>query len=292
MAHTSLKGHCKLNHLCRTLKLSNMTATGMLVHLWWDAYQRPKVCRAGVLHGRTAHDIAMCVEWEGDPEELVKALCASGLLDRINDEFAIHDLVDHCPSYVKERWDRQDRKLEKDGKPPHVCEHMRQYADVHGRTPGACSRNLTKPDLTDPNQTQSDKTHAPPMAGASEESAPRIETTRSPRSRTEATHDLLSDVVAELWFDSATQTKSDQRHICRIVKNLIEREATPDDVRNRRARALELWSKPSMVTPQAVLKNWHVLGGENSDGCEEPTELELARRDDRERLERRRVRSE
>lgn len=97
--HTTLRQHPKLRRLKRHLDLPRYAALGIVADLWlWAADH--------ALDGSLAHlepdDIADIVGWEGDPDELVKALIdcgpkdTAGFLDRA---MTIHDWDTHTRAF-------------------------------------------------------------------------------------------------------------------------------------------------------------------------------------------------
>jgi hypothetical protein len=58
-------------------------------------------------------DVELAAEWTGERGDLVRALSdpAVRLLDRCDDgRYAIHDLHDHAPRYVKDRWHKEQQR--------------------------------------------------------------------------------------------------------------------------------------------------------------------------------------
>ena len=93
-----------------------------------------------------------------------------------------------------------------------------------------------------------------------------IEGESSPRSSDESTRetkprDLIFEVVAELWYggDVADPHRSLANRITADLKAL---NATPDEVRNRLARARIAWPKMT-VTGTALVKHWHEFATSN-----------------------------
>ncbi len=284
MAHSSLKGHFKLKKLTRMLGIAEVHVVGHLDYLWWDAYGRKEVGSDGVLHGRTPDKIALVAEWYEDADKFVSALVDSGFLDRVGEQFAIHDYFDWAPQFVKQRVARQEKAGNAgEDTPTHTNTHTHDGA----RTCKTTDDHLRN--VTEPNETKHKKTLSPPARGASAKPSSKKKAKTDPNPRTP--RDDLWDVIVELWFKGAVLAKSHRTRIGKLVREFSELKASPDDVRARQAFVAGKWSKAAMATPEAVIKHWHAFGSEDPDGSDELSEeLAAARRDDQEALEKRRAR--
>src|SRR5688572_21354670 len=114
MARPSLKTHPKyktLIHLLRSLNVNEAQARGHLELLWEAAYES----------GDAVIGDDMVVEAtasrHGEPGKLVHALSVCGGADRAgfierrpDGRWAVHDLFDHCPDYVKKRASRESER--------------------------------------------------------------------------------------------------------------------------------------------------------------------------------------
>jgi len=89
----------KFTKLQRRLKDSKRGTIGLLEGLWLAV---AKNCPLGDIGKFTNEEIAIMVDWDGDPEELVSALVDCKWIDH-SDEYRliVHDWSDHCPTYVK-----------------------------------------------------------------------------------------------------------------------------------------------------------------------------------------------
>lgn len=100
MARISLTHHRKFRRFARALG-SPALALGTLELLWLAAYEA-----ADPFIGSAA-DIADAAGWSGEPGALAALLVECGLLDALGpDAFAVHDLWQHAPDYVRLRWRR------------------------------------------------------------------------------------------------------------------------------------------------------------------------------------------
>lgn len=102
MAKLSLLTHPKFRRLTRLLGLGEAQAVGHLELLWHVAYE------VGSADIGDATDVEAAARWEGTAGALCAALVDCKLLDVVSrtgetEQYAIHDLADHCPKYVKDR---------------------------------------------------------------------------------------------------------------------------------------------------------------------------------------------
>jgi hypothetical protein len=124
--YVSFKGHRKRLKLRRVLGES---ATDYLIDLWLTVAQdRPD----GVLTGWDESDIALAAGWEGEPQELVKALIDCRLLDE-GECYSLHDWAEHQPwaCNAQQRSDRARRSaMARWSKLPHA-ERMPDACGTH-----------------------------------------------------------------------------------------------------------------------------------------------------------------
>jgi hypothetical protein len=100
MARISLTRHRKFRRFARALG-SPALALGTLELIWLVAYEA-----ADPFIG-TAADLEDAAGWSGAPGALAPLLVECGLLDAVgSDGFAVHDLWQHAPDYVRLRWTR------------------------------------------------------------------------------------------------------------------------------------------------------------------------------------------
>lgn len=97
MKRTALT-HTKMRRLQRQLTIPAYAAVGIMESLWnLTAREAPR----GDIGKLSNEDIAMQLDWEGDPDELVRALLASGWLDIDEDlRFVVHDWHEHADDAV------------------------------------------------------------------------------------------------------------------------------------------------------------------------------------------------
>lgn len=89
----------KFQRLMRRLKESKRGTIGLLEGMWLAV---GKNCPRGDIGKFTNEEIAIMVDWEGDPDELIDALVECGWLDVCKVErLVVHDWNDHCPTYIK-----------------------------------------------------------------------------------------------------------------------------------------------------------------------------------------------
>lgn len=89
----------KFKGLSRELNLPLYACTGVLESLWCFAQTHAK---DGDLTRYSAMELAVWMEWEGDPNELFAALVKWRWLDvSVDGRVTIHDWMEHCPTWVK-----------------------------------------------------------------------------------------------------------------------------------------------------------------------------------------------
>jgi hypothetical protein len=96
--------HTKMGRLMRRLKAPRPLCMGYLELLWHlTANEAP----AGDIGRKGDEDIAVALEYEGEPEALIEALVGAGWLDRHPVyRLVVHDWHDHCPDWVTKRLER------------------------------------------------------------------------------------------------------------------------------------------------------------------------------------------
>ena len=108
MPRPTLFDHPKFHRLVHMLRMPEAHVLGHLEFLWRVGYG------SGVALIGDAIDVELAAKWVGEPGVLVKALedPSVRLLDKDSDgRYAIHDLHDHAPRYVQDRWRKeQERK--------------------------------------------------------------------------------------------------------------------------------------------------------------------------------------
>jgi len=89
----------KFKKLKMRLNLPYWQAVGLLESLWLFTSSD---CPRGDIGRYSNEDISAAIEWQGDPEELISALVASGWLDESeNHRLVVHDWHVHAPNFVK-----------------------------------------------------------------------------------------------------------------------------------------------------------------------------------------------
>ena len=138
--------HIKTLKFQRALNLSKWQAVGILESLFLLAAQNAP---AGNI-GKYANDeIALFMEYFGDPDELVSALIDSGYVDADDDErLVIHGWIEHRPKYLNDRAAKQRNRQNKDA-PQTVGDSPRQSETFAPTIP-----SHTKPRQAKPNQTK------------------------------------------------------------------------------------------------------------------------------------------
>lgn len=89
----------KFQKLMRRLKESRRGTIGLLEGMWLAV---GKNCPRGDIGRFSNEEIAIMVDWDGDPDELISALVECRWLDVCDTyRLVVHDWEDHCPTYIK-----------------------------------------------------------------------------------------------------------------------------------------------------------------------------------------------
>jgi hypothetical protein len=143
----------KFKKLQRRLKESVRGVVGLLEMLWQAT---AKNCPQGDIGKFGNEDIAIMVDWDGDPDELVAALVECRWLDSCDEHrLLVHDWHEHCPQYVRGNLAKSMRKFAnlKDS-PKEVLKEspkgVLKDSLVVELDDGTTKPNLTKPNLTKP----------------------------------------------------------------------------------------------------------------------------------------------
>lgn len=86
-SYQALRNHPKTRKLARRVG-GIPAAIGYLHCLWWWCMD---YAPDGDLSGHDSEDIAVACDWDGDPDEIIEHLVASGFIDRDGDVLAVHD---------------------------------------------------------------------------------------------------------------------------------------------------------------------------------------------------------
>lgn len=123
-SHQSLRKHPKVVRAARALSISRVTLIGHLHCLWWWALD---YAQDGNLSAFAPEDIAEAAEWEGVPQDFIRALLEAarigdkpGLLEYLDGALCIHDWWDYAGKLIDKRKADAERKRvdrRKDGAP-------------------------------------------------------------------------------------------------------------------------------------------------------------------------------
>ncbi|MDI3298358.1 MAG: hypothetical protein QJR08_04220 [Bacillota bacterium] len=156
-SHQELRKHPKTIKLAKLLGITTAEALGRLHMLWWWAVD---YAPDGDLTRFDPVDIAIGMEWEGDPDQLIQALleCGhgdhAGFLERTADgRLLIHDWDDYAGRLIERRAKNAERMRHK--RAAHVDQAEDDTGgdraqDVHG----TCAARVRLPNLTKPNLTR------------------------------------------------------------------------------------------------------------------------------------------
>ncbi len=113
MAHPGLSKHRKFRLLLHLLREPEPHVRGYLELLWEVGYET-----SDPLVGDAA-SVEAAAKYPGEPGQLAQALHRAGFLDLLpSGEYAIHDLIENAPKYVKDRFRmRAKREQERDTSP-------------------------------------------------------------------------------------------------------------------------------------------------------------------------------
>ena len=135
MGRPGLTRHPKFRRLAADLG-SRLIARGALETLWDTAYEN------GEPYLGDGRAVELAAEWEGEPGALLKALLEAGgdgspgFVEEVSPgRYAVHDLWDHAPDYVRKR---RQREL-------HRRDTGRRFADDDRSVTGQCQPNGRTP---------------------------------------------------------------------------------------------------------------------------------------------------
>ena len=117
-SHETLRHHPKTRKFARHLGVSLVAAIGHLHCLWWWCLS---YAQDGNLSAHDTEDIAEGGAWEGDPNEFIMALLASGFADTVGEDIILHDWWDYAGKLVDRRVaerERSRRRRSTEGQPP------------------------------------------------------------------------------------------------------------------------------------------------------------------------------
>jgi len=272
--HQSLLTHRKTLRLSRLLSLDRFAVVGRLMALWSWALDNAQ--EGTIAHG-DSDILADVMGWEGDPAHLCTALTAAGFLDESESGYCIHDWWDYAGRLIErrkanaekqQRWrDRQKTDTEPTPPEPHngnvtVMSELRNGATVpYPTVPNHTSLSGKVSFIERESARHEPKAIREPLAR-----------TRSPsrKSRTPAEPEPepaksrpvnpIWDALCEVFYQPAT--KAERSNFGKIVRELTEVGATPDDIRQRmrqHQKAQNHWD----MTPNALVTHWSELGNHN-----------------------------
>ncbi|MCL2300249.1 MAG: hypothetical protein FWC27_08920 [Firmicutes bacterium] len=102
-AQQALRDHRKILAVAGKLEIEPAHAVGLLILLWlWAVDNAPNSDLTGI----PPRSIARAAQWDGNPDDFLKALQAAQLLDGS----AIHDWDDHVGTLIEKREADAERK--------------------------------------------------------------------------------------------------------------------------------------------------------------------------------------
>ncbi|MCK4625053.1 MAG: hypothetical protein KAV00_07070 [Phycisphaerae bacterium] len=239
--------HPKTYRLAEILKITRRDAVGLLEMLWqFVAEYAP----AGDIGKYPNEAIARAVDWNGNADELLRALihCGTngfGFIEKhARVRLIIHDWKDHVPEYVRKRLKRRHLRFVRPDRQAAGNGRQRQPNGSHPADNG-CQNLPTQPNPTPPNPT-------PPGPTKPNTSPPGKTAGAKPRKR-----DLIWDKICEI-FGLDPVTKLEKSRIGKIVSDLKLKKATPEEIR-RRADNYKLHWPDAAFTPEALTKHWDTM---------------------------------
>ena len=144
----------KFKRLQRQLGTSKSSTVGHLELLWLEACAN---CPEGDVGRFSNEEIAIMVDWAGDPDLLVESAVNSGWLDSCEvHRLLIHDWHEHCPNFVKGFMAKHGRQFARQSTRQSTRQPAKQPTRQdakQGALHAATKPNLAKPI---PNQTNKD----------------------------------------------------------------------------------------------------------------------------------------
>jgi hypothetical protein len=160
------QNHIKTKRLARLLKIPLYQGVGILESIWLLCIE---CCDEGNIGKFTDEEIAGYLEWERDASALIRALADSGWIDLdATDRFVIHDWLDHCPEFIRERLRKRRARGVKANKQTTCATSKPDNGGTNAGQAAACPV-YSQPIQTQPIQTQPIQTTSSP-AGADGES--------------------------------------------------------------------------------------------------------------------------
>lgn len=141
-SHQEVAHHPKTRKLAKKLDLGTAPVIGHLHALWWWAVD---YAPDGSLEQHTDEDIAIGAFWENDPKEFVDALVECRWLDRDGEHLSLHDWEEYAGRLLDRRKANAERKR---------LSRARHTDAAQVSAPVTGLQNITKHDLTEPDQTK------------------------------------------------------------------------------------------------------------------------------------------
>lgn len=141
----------KFVKLQRRLGESRRGIIGLLEGLWLATARN---CPSGDIGRFTNEEIAIMVDWSGDPDELVSVLVECRWLDACDTHrLVVHDWHEHCPQYVKGNIKKYGREL--------ITQATRQLPKRTSKAPNEPPKSIDDPP-NEPRQATSQAPNEPP----------------------------------------------------------------------------------------------------------------------------------
>lgn len=149
------QNHVKVKRLKKLLGIPLYRAVGILETLWLLCQD---CCDDGNLGKFTDEEIAEYLEWDGDIRALLTALEESRWVDLVDGRPVVHDWLEHCPEFIRERIRKREARAVKASKANVLSTYDADRADANGQVrtsagPAAVCPVYSHPIPSHPNPT-------------------------------------------------------------------------------------------------------------------------------------------
>ncbi len=246
MARPTLRLHPKFRRLMYLLSLPEPYALGLLECLWEVAYA------SGDERIGDEVDVELASCWPGDKGAFCKAMIDCKFLDKLPDgSFAVHDLWDHAPDYVKARARRESAR-QAAGKS--LSDVKREAANKRWNNANDMQTNASENHLhtsgckSDANEATPSPSPTPALNTLPVAPAEKI-VDKKPRTR-----DPLFDAIAEVsHFDPSLKNNASQIGKTAAALRAAKPPYTPEEVRGIPS-VIEKAGLSIVLTPSAIEK--------------------------------------
>lgn len=256
--HQSLLTHRKTLRLCRLLKMDKFSVTGRLMALWCWALDN---AQDGFIHTGDSDLLADVMGWDEPTRELIAALQVAGFIDMVEEGYQIHDWNDYAGKLI----DRRERnklsmRVAREREKAERVVHVDATSETRDDTCKATVPNPTQPNSTQPYNGEISykaREYASAALAATRPPSQKIAKTRpqKPQKRENIPRrNPLWDAL-EAAFNFHPAMPSEKSHLGKIVRELQEAGATPEEIPLRIARYCKRYGR-DYLTLDALHKHW------------------------------------